>query len=447
MPLLPQWGQVDPWGKEVESQRQAYAQNRQTLQGALNQFQQGLQRSVDRRQALDAQNQHFRDQEYALINTATDQLVQPKTNSKVTDLQLQQVGQQMKSEYYDAVKTYQNSDKGDEARQTFEAAKAKALGSARTVSGALDKLTAATTTFEEAWNTGGVSDAMNPSVRQFMIDLVNPETPSDQFQIVTDPETQQLKYQGKTTTGDPVDFFLSDIANGDNAFAPIPKADMPQIVSDLTKGLKGDMIEEKRENGDIVKKTNWASLGNALDLRMEELLQDEKQFRAIAAGEGFGWDAFNAVKSGEVWTDKDGTEYTSFEDIKKELKQDLLYKIEKVTPHEEVVIKADKTPTLSEQAQIEEKVETQRAVNNEIITAAGKKDLNYFRDNMLGRVKGVDDMKLDGNKLVMYGYTAAGKGKPVHVFDLSNTGDVQRLAELGGGNRDLAAMESNIINF
>ena len=91
------------------------------MQNAFNLLNQGLERSAARRAALEANNQQFRDREYALVNRATDQLVQPQTNSKITDLQLQQIGQQMKQEYYDAVKVYQESDKGDEARQASRA--------------------------------------------------------------------------------------------------------------------------------------------------------------------------------------------------------------------------------------------------------------------------------------------------------------------------------------
>ena len=436
----------NPYAGESERSWKRHNAGFQAMQNAFNLLNQGLERSAARRAALEANNQQFRDREYALVNRATDQLVQPQTNSKITDLQLQQIGQQMKQEYYDAVKVYQESDKGDEARQAFEQAKQKALGSARTVSGALDKLTAQTTAFEKAWNSGGISDSMNPAVREFMIDLVNPDTPKDQFQIVTDPETGQLKYQGQTTSGYPVDFFLDDVANGDNAFSPIPKADMPKIVSDLTKGLKADMKQEKREDGSVIASTNWESLASQLDVRMDELLKDETQFRAIAAGEGFGWDAFNAVKNGEVWADENGVEYASFDDIKNELKQDLMKKIETIMPHEEVkVFDPNPQPTLAQQAQTEQNIEQQNAITNQVVTAAGKKDLEYFKNSLVGR-HGIDNVVIkDGQLIVGKGFGK--KFTPTGVYKLSDQADLFRLTELFGGNRDLAAMESNIINF
>ena len=244
---------------------------------------------------------------------------------------------------------------------------------------------------------------MNPAVREFMIDLVDPNTPKDQYQIVTDPETGQLKYQGETTSGHPVDFFLDDVANGDNAFAAIPKVDMPKIVSDLTKGLKADMKQEKREDGSVVASTNWGSLSNQLNARMDELLTDETQFRAIAAGEGFGWDAFEAVKNygetgvpyvevgadGEPILDADGNpkEYTSFEDIKKELKQDLLQKIETIMPHEEVkVFDPNPQPTVAQQAQHEQNLKSQRSINETVFNAAKdpKANIDVFRNRLIG---------------------------------------------------------------
>jgi len=439
---------VNPWAQELDAQRRSNAIRQQAFSSAFDSIQAGLARSAARREALEAQNMAFRDQEYALINRATDNLVQAGTNSKVTDVQLQSTGQAIKKEYYDAVKAYQDSDKGDEARQAFEQAKQKALGSARTISGALDKLTAATTTFENAWNTGGISDAMNPGVRQFMIDLVNPETDPQQFQIVTDPETGRLKYQGETTGGHPVDFFLDDIANGDNVFAPIPKADMPKIVQNLTQGLKADMVQERLENGAIVSKTNWDSLGTQLDARMDQLLTEEGNFRAIAAGEGFGWDAFNAVKNGEVWTDPEGNEYATIDDIKAELKQDLFDKIEMIMPHEEVLVAPPQQGlTLAQQEQRKVALETQASINESVGKAAqtalstGGKDIDYFRDNLIGRVPNVDEITMKDGKLVL----VSGFGKKAQVvsaFDLNKTGDLQRLTELFGGNRDYASQAS-----
>ena len=122
---------VNPWQQENEANARAFQQNRQTW----DRINQTIQAGIARRNELQAQDRDIRDREYALANRATDQLVQPQTNNKFTDIQLQQLGRQFKAEYYDAVKTYEASDKSDEAREAFENAKQRSLGSARVVSG------------------------------------------------------------------------------------------------------------------------------------------------------------------------------------------------------------------------------------------------------------------------------------------------------------------------
>ena len=158
---------VNPWQQINEANQRAF----ETKQRAWAQLQNTLDKAAQRRQALAQRNQELRDREYALANNATSQLVQPQTNNKFTDIQLQQLGQQFKQEYYDAIKEYEASDKSDEARQRFEEAKQRSLSSARTVSGALDKLSAQMETFRQAASNGSISDATNPAVREFMADL------------------------------------------------------------------------------------------------------------------------------------------------------------------------------------------------------------------------------------------------------------------------------------
>ena len=103
-------------------------------------------------------------------------------------------------------------------------------------------------------------------------------------------------------------------------------------------------------------------------------------------------------------------------------------------------------PTLLDQARQKAALETQRNINQSVITAAGKKDIEFFKNSLVGKVKGIDNVTIKDGKLVM----VKGFGKkatPIQVYDLSNQGDLFRLTELFGGNRDLAQIESSIINF
>ena len=452
MPLLPQWGQVDPWGKEVESQRQAYAQNRQTLQGAFQMLQQNLSIASERRQNLQDQEQAFRDREYRLVNTATDKLIQPQTNSKVTDVQLQEVGHQIKQEYYDAIKTYQNSEKSDEDRQAFEAARSKSLSSARTINGALEALTGQTEAFRAQYNNGGISAAVDPSVRNFMADLIDPETPSDKYQIITDPETNELKYIDTETGGEQVNFFLSDVANGDNQFRALPKVDMPKAIQGFLQGVSFDKKQIENETG-IAEVTDWAAIGNQIDGRLDDFLKNEDTFKTVAAEEGFGWDAFDIVsrydETGEPYVDIDGTEYTSVDEIKAAVKQDIVNKIEAITPHQQTQVYTKpefRKPDLSQQAATQEGIEKQSQLDDQIGKAAQQGDIDFFRNQLLGKIKGVDDMVIKDGKLVL----VSGFGKkatPEQVYDLSKTGDLQRLSELFGGSRDLSQQADRASGF
>ena len=200
MPLI-DLTNVDPYGPQVEAQGRALQQRNQALQFVFDQIANGIQAGRDRRAALEERNRALRDREYALINKETSQLVQPKSNNKFTDIQIQQLGQQFKQEYYDAVKEYENSDKGDEARAKFEEVKQRSLSSARTVSGALDKLSAQMETFRNAAKAGGISDAVNPAVREFMADLQDSEFAMENYSIEPDPETGELRFVGQTSGG------------------------------------------------------------------------------------------------------------------------------------------------------------------------------------------------------------------------------------------------------
>lgn len=430
----------NPYAGESDASWRRHNQRQQSLQGALSALRSSLDASARRRDAINAQNQAFRDREYALINTATDQLVQPQSNSKITDVQLQQTGQRMKQEYYDAVKAYQESDKGDEARQEFEQAKQKALTSARTISGALDKLSAQTEAFRQAYNAGGISTAVNPAVREFMADLIDPQTDPNKYQIITDPETQQLKYIDTETGGEKVNFFLDDIANGENQFSPLTKIDMPKQIMDLMTGVANTKKQVENEFG-IAEVTDWKAIGTAIDGRLDKLLEDENRFRVIAAEEGFGWDAFELVKNGQPFIDVDGNEYENIDDIKAAVKQDILDNIEEITPHQENQIWTKpefRQPTLADKAVREENIQKQQELNNSIGVAAKNRDVDFFRTQLLGKVPGVEEIAINKDgKLIMGKVNASGKVDPTQIFDLNKTGDLFRLTELFGGNRSL----------
>ena len=428
---------VDPWAKANEATARANAQNQQTWAQLAN----TLDRAATRRQELKNQSQAFRDREYNLINTATDQLVQPQTNNKMTDVQLQQLGQQFKQEYYDAVKAYEQSDKGDEARQAFEQVKQRSLGSARTVSKSLDSLTAQMETFRHAYNNGGISDAVNPGVREFMADLIDPETPMDAYQIVPDPETGDLRYIDSETGGEKVNFLLDDIANGENQFTPLSPVDMPKVITGLMKGVSDIRKEEQRDWG-IASVKDWKAIGEQIDGRLNDLLEKDNDFRVLAAEEGFGWDAIQIVKNfdktGEPYIDTDGTEYTSIDQIKQEVKSDILDKVKAVTPDvEQRVFEYQPQPSLSDVARTEQALKSQQQIDSSIANAAEKGDVDFFKNQILGRVKGVDNIVIKDGKLVL----ASGFGKKAQaeqVFDLDKLGDMQRLSELMGGNRNIS---------
>ena len=231
--------------------------------------------------------------------------------------------------------------------------------------------------------------------------------------------------------GNSVDFLLDDVANGENDFAPLPKADMPQIVNDLTRGLKAAK-RQVEDGGKIFEESDWAEMGSILDQRMEELLKDEPTFRAIAAGLGYGYEEFQEA---------------DLDQLRADVKDELFKQIESVTPHERTLLfDPEAGPTLLDQAKQKAALESQRNINQSVLTAAGKKDAEFFKNSLVGRVKGIDNVKIKDGKL----YMIKGFGKKasvIHAYDLNNQGDLFRLTELFGGNRDLAQIESSIINF
>ena len=121
----------------------------------------------------------------------------------------------------------------------------------------------------------------------------------DNYQIVPDDQGH-LRYQGVTSGGNEVNFSLDDIANGENEFLPVPKADMPGIITDLTSGLAQTKKKIQEEWG-VREVTDWAAMGDALDSKFESYLDDPTNFRSVAAGLGFGYEEFKAAESEEAF--------------------------------------------------------------------------------------------------------------------------------------------------
>ena len=351
---------VDPYGPQVEAQARAQQASANMWTNISQQISQGIQAGQKRRAALEERNRAIRDREYAEANKATDKLVQAQSNHKYTDVQLQQVGQQFKQEFYDAVKEYQSSDKGDEARQKFEEAKQRSLGSARTISASIENLGNSMESFLQQAKDGGISDSMDPAVRSFFADLNDPATPADQFKIVSDEETGQLKYRGKTSDGHDVDFFLDDLANGENQFAPVPKANMPGIVQNL---MKNAVDAKKRIETDwgYAEVTDWDSIGLQLNGRIDELLEDDKNFRSLAAGLGYGYEEIENAKNGVAFSDdqeEGAEEISSIEGLKEAMRRELMQQVELLTPHQRNDFQVEAQKNAHEQRLADKKQET-----------------------------------------------------------------------------------------
>ncbi len=366
---------VTPYTDQAELVGRAQQQTSAQLQNAFANISRNIQTGQARRQALNERNQQLRDREYALANEETGKLTQAHTNNKFTDMQLQQVGRQFKQEFYDAVKTYEASDKSDEARQAFEEAKSQSLGSARTISGSLEALGTSMDAFKQQMKNGGISDGMDPAVRSFFADLNSPDISPEQFQIVKDPETGNLKYQGETTDGYPVDFFLEDIANGDNQFAPVPKANMPDVVQNLTKGLSAAVKQEERDWG-VVEVTDWSSMGEVLNGRIDQLLDGDENFRGLAAGLGYGYEELQKASAGEPFEDADGRVIDSEDALRSAMKQELMEQIEMFTPHQEKTV-AGQDPNSAVQREYERKQLEAKAVDTVTQTQGAILDNNF----------------------------------------------------------------------
>ena len=419
---------VDPYGPQVEAQGRALAQRNASLQNVFNQITNGIQAGQARRARQDEQDRIFRDREYGIINAATSQLDQAHTNNKFTDVQLQQAGQEFKSDFYAAVKEYENSDKGDEAKQRFDQARNKALNSARTISGSLEALGEQMDSFKQMYKDKKISPAMDPAVREFILDLNDPSTPPDHYSIEED-ENGRLKYVGKTTQGGHnVNFFLEDIANGENQFTPVEGVEMTDVVKKLMTGV--DTIK-KEENGQIM--TDWTKMATILDDRMEGMMSDDTEFRRLAGGLGYSYEDI-------VSMDKD--------DLKAEMKQELMQQIESLTPHSvnDAVANAQRANTLEERQQqnkgIVDSLTQQLFVNKDTSFLSNTLKSRGKPVNIGGRNAIVADIQLKGNKLLIGGF--AGKEQVQEVIDLTNPYESARVAQWLGAdyNQAIALMAS-----
>ena len=435
---------LKPFTSVANAQAKVYQANANMWAGISDQISRGIQAGQARRAALEERNRGIRDKEYALANQETDKLVQAKSNHKYTDQQLQQVGQKFKQEFYDAVKEYEASDKGDEARQKFETVKQRSLGSARTLGESIEKLGDQMDMFMDQARSGGISDAVNPAVRSFFADLNNPETPVEQFQIITDPVTGQLKYKGKTSDGHDVDFFLEDIANGENQFAPIAKADMPKVMNNLIKNVSNITRQEKYDWG-TAEITDWDTIGQVLDGRIEELFSDPTNFKALASGLGYGYEELENARTGQAFKDEDGREITDETSLRDAMKQELLQQMETVIPHMNVQNQTLIQKTQQEQQNLEIKNQaTSNALN--VRSAIQSGDFGAY-ENKPATIKGlkgnIASIKTLSSGSVEVTVRSGQKGGAKQTF---KPNDPQLYAILGGGDYNSAAVGLQELN-
>ena len=304
------------------------------------------------------------------------------------------------------------------------------MQSARVVNGSIDKLDAQVEVFRKAAAEGKISDATDPAIRDFMADLQDKNLDPEKFQIVPDEQTGALRYVGTTTNGFPVDFSLDDIANGENGFNAVAKPDMAKTIQNLMKDVT-NIKKETKTNWGVAEVTDWDAMGQALDGRLDEMLSDDNMFKSIAAEEGFGFEAFQSVANGEPFvstmTTDDGKEveftYESLEDIKEEVKKDIMRKVESITPHEEKPI-IDNRQTLEDKA----KEEAIAGVTTAFSTAVQAKDpaaFNAFLNKPIvlqGAKANIHSFEMKGNKITVIG--RSGKDKITKEFDLSNANDL-----------------------
>ena len=432
----------DPWSASLRANEAALAQRNAALQGVFDNITRGIQAGQARRAALEERNMAIRDREYALANQATDKLVQARSNHKYTDVQLQQVGQQFKQEFYDAVKEYEASDKGDEARQRFEEIKQKSLGSARTIGASIENLGNSMESFMQQAKNGGISDAMDPAVRDFFSDLNDPETPADKFQIVTDPETGQLKYQGETSNGYPVDFFLDDIANGENQFAPLAKVDMPKMMQGLMKNVS-DITKQEKYDWGSAEVTDWDTIGQVLDGRIEELFSDPANFKSIAAGLGYGYEELEQARLGEPFEDEDGREITDEQSLRDAMKQELLQQMETVIPNKNNAIQRQQ-----QQSAAEEKIAEQKSIAaKESQALLNTQDYNQYigKKAVVNGVEGIIHSMTNTNGVVQL-VGRKGKDRLVEKFD-TNTPEGLALLQSRLTGKDYNLIKNSIIEL
>ena len=456
MAILPNWGQSDPWGKQVESQRAADAQVNQAITGGFDRLTRTFDALAARKKAVQERNQQFRDREYKIISDETAKLYQTHSGNKVTDMQLAQLGDRMKKEYYDAVKNYQNSDKGEEAKKEFMMIKDRAINSASVVSGSLDNLTAQMDVWKNLYKTDSVSDANDPMVREFIEDLNDPETPLDKYTIVPDEETGELRYVDAETGGNEVNFSLNDIAEGKNAFLPIERADMSGIVQGLTKDLASAVKQERTEWG-VVEKTDWSAMENVIDSRIDDLLSEDKQFRAIASEMGYDYQDVEQIRQGQPYTLPSGEVVDDIQDLdglKAAMKQELKDGIEKYTPHQERVLE-DTRVTEQQKFQQEQSIAQKSQKASETFSLIGDGNTEYLDTSLTGkqvvlggRKANFRSTEVKGNILTVTGISGTGRSaKPVgQKFDLTKPDDIAKMAVIMGIDPTDAYYQARILN-
>ena len=416
---------VDPYAKANEASARFYAERNKGLQKIWDAAGQAISAGFERKR----QNEEMRADEERVFESKVNQTIQTDRTDKFTTEQLEQVGRGFKQEYYDAVKAYESGPKDEEAKRALSEVKATSLNSAKMIAGSLEKIGASVDNFDQMVQAGNVSDATNPTVRTFLKDLADPNTKEDQYKIVKDANGA-LKYKGKTSAGEDVDFFLSDIAEGRNAFAITPKADIDGLTTQLSKQVSELVKEEPTEFG-AAKVTDWDRVGVQVGDTLNKMFDDEQTFRRVAAELGYDYQAFETAKA-------EGGE----EEMRAKIKDEMMGRVQAITPdvREITAVKpeyafqmASPGEKIKHEAAVQEKLESSQAA----LDAISKQDPDYFK-GLVGSVPGAEDVQIKNGKVIFYSHTAAGKAKPEQVFKLNSSGDKQRLLELANKNNKLS---------
>lgn len=169
-------------------------------------------------------------------------------------------------------------------------------GRAKSIASMVNKVNENAQSWDAIRTENGISDATPPGIRDFMMDIINRENEGG-YHIIVDEETGKEKFIGETSNGYPVDFFVEDVANGTNTFRAIPKMEKNEMLDNLVKEIP--LQSKVIQNSYGLAQYNDSELAGkeAAKLIMGRL-DNEEQYRGIAADYGFGFEELEAIKGG-----------------------------------------------------------------------------------------------------------------------------------------------------